>query len=305
LQHHPVFSRIEPFTGDVPAYYTVDYLGTIIRQEFIVGFGPVWPEPHRIENRYPEFDDEYFEWIDVCEAVVAAKESFTMIELGAGFGRWSVRAAHAMEKYHPGMPYRLIAVEAEPVVFGWMRQHFQDNGVDPDAHTLINAAVSDGWGRVQFYVGGPTGGPVEYKPGYWYGQALTKTHERPAKSKVEALYCGHPVQCHESGMKSIRVTSVSLRSLLKQLDRVDLIDIDIEGEEWPAVRGAIKILDKKVRRLHIATHEAQIEVDLRELLSAHGWQCLVDYPLFSERETPFGKMSFQDGVQTWVNPRLE
>lgn len=305
MQHHPVFSRIAPFQGEVPAFYAVDYLGTKIRQEFIVGFGPVWHETYTSGERYPEFDDEYFEWIDLCEAVVLAKDAFTMIELGAGFGRWVVRAAHAMKKCHPDMPYRLIAVEGEPVVFGWMRQHFQDNGIDPDAHTLINAAVSDDWGRVQFYIAGPPGGPVEYKPGCWFGQALTKSYERPAKNKARELYMGHPVELHESGWKSIRVMSVSLRGLLKNLERVDLVDIDLEGEEWPAVRGAIESLDAKAKRLHIATHEKDIENNLRQLLSTHGWRCLVDYPLFSECETPFGKMTFQDGVQTWVNPRLE
>jgi FkbM family methyltransferase len=305
LQHHPVFSRFKPFSGVVPPFCLVDYLGTKIRHEFLAGFGPGCPDPQIAENRYPEFDEEYFEWIDLCEAVVAAKGSFTMIELGAGFGRWSVRAAHAMKQYHPEMPYRLIAVEAEPTTFQWMRLHFQDNGIDPDTHTLMNAAVSDKWGRVQFYIGGPPGGPIEYKAGSWYGQALTKSYEVPAKTKAEEEYCGYQVQLHESGWKSIRVMSVSLRGLLKNHKRVDLVDIDIEGEELPAVRSSIEQLDAKVKRLHIGTHEKEIEVELRRILSAHGWQCLADYPLFSQSDTPFGSISFQDGAQSWVNPRLE
>jgi FkbM family methyltransferase len=304
LQHHPVFSRYKPFTGEVPPFCLVDFLGAKIRHEFIAGFGPGWPEPHFVENRYPEFDEEYFEWIDLCEAVAEAEDSFTMIELGAGFGRWSVRAALAMRQIHSQMPYRLIAVEAEPVTFGWMRQHFLDNGVDPDAHSLINAAVSDEWGRVQFYIGGPPGGPVEYKAGAWYGQALTKAHEIPAKSKDDSEYCGFKVVRHKSGWKSIRIMSISLRSVLRNLDKVDLIDIDIEGEELATVHSAIHELDSKAKRLHIGTHEKEIEVELRQLLSAHGWECRADYPLFTTSETPWGKISFQDGAQSWVNPRI-
>ena len=304
LQHHPVFSHFKPFTGEVPPFCLVDFLGAKIRHEFIAGFGPGWPEPHFVENRYPEFDEEYFEWIDLCEAVTEAKGSFTMIELGAGFGRWSVRAALAMKQIHSQMPYRLIAVEAEPVTFGWMRQHFLNNGVDPDAHSLINAAVSDEWGRVQFYIGGPPGGPIEYKAGAWYGQALTKAHEFTAKSKDDGEYCGFKVVRHKSGWKSIRVMSISLRSVLRNLEKVDLIDIDIEGEELATVRSAIHELDAKAKRLHIGTHEKAIEIELRRLLCAHGWECRADYPLFSTSETRWGKISFQDGAQSWVNPRL-
>ena len=40
---------------------------------------------------YPDFCEEYFEWIDVLESVLAADQQFVMIELGAGYGRWLVQ----------------------------------------------------------------------------------------------------------------------------------------------------------------------------------------------------------------------
>lgn len=69
---------------------------------------------------YPPFDEEYFEWIDLLEAVAAAKDRFTMLELGAGFGRWTARAAAAAKQRD--LSYSLIAVEAEPTHFDWMRE---------------------------------------------------------------------------------------------------------------------------------------------------------------------------------------
>jgi len=255
-------------------------------------------------REYPELDEEYFEWIDLLESVVAARGSYTMIDLGAGYGRWSVRAACAVGQYAPEMPYRLIAVEAEPAVFQWMRLHFSDNGIDASRHRLIHGAVSDTRGKVMFYVGGPSGGTYDLRPEEWYGQALTKDYDVRGKSERAGKYGGFDVVCHTSGWRSIKVPSVSLRKLLKDLDHVDLIDMDIEGQELPSIRTAIRELDSKVKRLHIGTHGKEIEAGLRELLCAHGWHCQADYSLFSKSETPWGVVSFENGAQSWLNPRL-
>src|SRR5215472_16283080 len=100
---------------------------------------------------YPPVNKDYLEWIDVLESVVEAHDSYTMVELGAGFGRWVVRAAFAVNQYRPGMRCRLVAVEAEPLTNRWIDLHFEENGVDPGAHRLIHAASSDKSGRSCFH----------------------------------------------------------------------------------------------------------------------------------------------------------
>lgn len=45
------------------------------------------PERRFVTTTLPAFDEEYFEWIDLLEAVTEATGEFTMIELGAGWGR--------------------------------------------------------------------------------------------------------------------------------------------------------------------------------------------------------------------------
>jgi len=81
--HHPIFSSFTPFRGEVPPYFIGDFLGANIAHEFVAG----WCEPctvaHYVEAAPPQFDEEYFEWIALLEAVSAAKSSFTMIELCA------------------------------------------------------------------------------------------------------------------------------------------------------------------------------------------------------------------------------
>lgn len=301
-QHHKIFSRFKPYHGPVLAGQTVDgFLGTKARHEF---YGRT-PGPQTVGNLivqcpYPAFDEDYIEWIDLLESVVAARKSYTMIELGAGMGRWAVRAASAVRHYSPNLPFRLIAVEAEPTHFEWMRLHFADNDVDPNQHSLLYAAVSDVPGEVSFYVGTECG---DIAPGAWYGQRLAKDYEVDIQVE-EAPYGRHQVRRHVSGAISITVTAITLVSILDGLDQVDLIDSDLQGAELGVIRSSIRELDAKVKRLHIGTHGREIENELRQLLTSHGWRCLADYPCFSLEETPWGPIEFQDGVQSWVNPSL-
>jgi FkbM family methyltransferase len=306
MQHHEVFSRFRRYTGDIPPDYQADFLGTQISDKFISGQSGFVPNPlsRRVQDfPYPQPDEEYFEWIDLLESVVAASRSYTMIDLGAGYGRWAVRAAFAAKQYNPELRCHLIAVEAEPAVYGWMKEHFLHNGIKPRWHTLLHGAVTEKPGKVEFYVGGPRGGPYDLAPNAWYGQFLTKDYEL-AESRPAGKYLGFKVLLHKSGWRSIRIPGVSLKSILKKLDRVDLIDLDIEGQELASLTAVAAELDAKVKRLHIGTHGKEIEAGLRQLLSAHGWECRHDYSVFSTSETPWGTVSFENGVQTWVNPKL-
>ena len=305
MQHHEVFSRFRRYSGPVPAGFQVDFLGAQINHKFIAGQpGVVFPPERIVEDvAYPEPDEEYFEWIDLLESVVAASGSYTMIELGAGYGRWALRAAFAARQHNPQLRCHVIAVEAEPTVYGWLKEHFRHNGLKPRWHTLIHAAVTDTPGKVEFNIGGPRGGPFDLAPDAWYGQFLTKDHDL-ADSRPAGKYCGFKVQVHKSGWRSIRIPGISLAAILEKLNRVDLIDLDIEGQELASLSSVAGELDAKVKRLHIGTHGKEIEAGLRLLLTAHGWHCQADYSVFSMSDTPWGPIRFENGAQSWVNPRM-
>ena len=265
----------------------------------MLGPQPGWEAPI-VPAPYPAFNEEYFEWIDLLESVVAARKSYIMTELGAGLGRWAVRAACALQHHNQKLPFRLIAVEAEPTHFEWMKLHFSDNGIDPNQHSLVHAAVSDKPGEVSFYVGTNRG---DIAPDGWYGQKLTKDYEVDILVE-EAPYGKYQVRRHASGAKSITVPAITLVSILDDLDQVDLIDSDLQGAELSVIRSSIDELDAKVKRPHIGTHGRETENELRQLLASRGWRCLADYPCFSLEQTPWGPIEFQDGVQSWVNPWL-
>src|SRR5436190_9555453 len=91
---HWVFDYFPPRSIPVPAQHQSDYVGTLTPAHFLEGCSvkDVDSEQRAI---YPRLDQEYFEWTDLLEAVLDADKSFTMVELGAGFGRWSARGALA------------------------------------------------------------------------------------------------------------------------------------------------------------------------------------------------------------------
>jgi FkbM family methyltransferase len=263
--HHKVFSRIGRWSGKVPEGFAADFLGTLSRKEYFIGL----PEESLGLSEtlaLPPFDEEYFEWIDLLEAVTAARSRFTMLELGAGWGRWTARGAAAAEQL--GIPYRLVAVEAEPKHFEWMAQSLRDNGVRGEDCQLIRAAVTDRDGDVGFHVGGePT----------FYGHCI-----------------GGPT----------KVSAVSLRTLLLPLDLVDLIDMDVQGAELDILGSAVDPLQQRVKRVHVETHNRQLHADIEKLFRVMGWRCHCLFEGNTGDKTPWGRINFQGGVQSWLNPAL-
>jgi FkbM family methyltransferase len=290
-RHHDIFRRFAKWNGIVEAGFAVNFLGVKTSERF--HSLTVKHTDERIDApSFPSFDEEYFEWIDLLEAVVDAREEFTMIELGAGYGRWLVNAAVAVRAYHGSLACKLIGVEPEPSHYEWMRTHFEMNGVPLGYATFIQAAASVRDGEVWFYVG---------RPEEWYGQAIASWNRL---SWLNRLRLRVKKEVSLRGCRIRKVKAVGLSRLLDPFDRVDLIDLDVQGAELNVLQSAAEQLDQKVKRVHIGTHSVAIEAGLRTLFHTLGWINLNDYACGSECETPWGNIKFQDGVQSWVNPRL-
>lgn len=287
-RHHPVFYRFQPFRGAIPDGCGFDFLGSKIRTDF-------WYAPLRNPG-YPAIDAKYFEWIALLESVVESRDSYSMIELGAGFGIWSVRAALAMAQ-SAAIPVHLTVVEADPVHFEWIKLHFEENGIDFRRHRLIRAAVSAPGTDWPFLVGSPAGA----RPNEWYGQALCGWAGEIVDPCAD-FYGGFPARLHASGWRSIDMPKISLREILDGSGRVDLIHLDVQGVELEVIESAIDALSAKVQRLCIATHSRQIDQKLARTLGEHGWKCAMAYPCGETSETPWGSVAFEDGLQIWINP---
>jgi FkbM family methyltransferase len=237
------------------------------------------PDTGPLDWRRPD-PQELTEWEALFDAIEQATGRLTMVELGAGFGRWTVHAAFAIRRFRPKLKYRLVALEAEPTHYRWLKQHTRDNGIRRWSRAgsckLIQAAVSGQAGREHFYFG---------EAGSWYGQALVRPDNEGADAAVT------------------EVRSVTLSSLLRPLGRVDLIDIDIQGAELEVLTEAAPALGR-VRRIHVETHSSEIDEKLPPVLAgaAGDWHRELAVPLGGRRVTPLGEADFSGGgVQVWRN----
>lgn len=255
-----------------------------------------WSTSSRGALDYPDFDEEYFEWIDLLESVSDAKSTFVFLELGAGYGRWSARAAHAARQKNK--LYRLGLAEASPDHVAQLQEMMKLNDVATSDYEIFNVAISGHRGVVQFKIGWPDG----LEPKCWYGQAVTTNDMLDAVCVGEKG--GFPLLRMRDGWKVITIPTTPLSDVIRLYDFVDLADFDLQGTEADAIEESIDQLNSRVRRLHIGTHSREIEHRLRDLLFQHGWRCLRDFQSQSESDTPFGRIRFIDGVQSWINPRL-
>lgn len=249
--------------------------------------------------RYPSKDEEYFEWISLLRAVSEAKQSFTVVELGAGFGRWAARAVLAARQKE--LDPSVILVEADPVHLNWAHDHMRVNGIHGKVQ-YIEAAIGAVAGRSQFVVKRPDFAASD-EPRQWYGQALNWTNTQH-HVMTDRSYFGRPVADNGTGWDMIDVDVVTLDDVLRGVERVDLLDMDIQGAEADVIEGGIDILCAKVARTHIGTHSHEVEARIRSVMLARGWVAEWDFPCTSLVDTVYGPIRFGDGAQAWINPLL-
>jgi FkbM family methyltransferase len=272
-----LFARFPRWQGTVEPGWVANFLGVRTRRDYLLHPPPLAPGLQHVRTGYPQLGEPFFEWVDLFEAVTQADGTFTMVELGAGYGRWLMNGAAAARQL--GLDYHLIGVEGEPTHFRWLRQHLSDNGVPDKCVTLYEAAIAPLEGPVDFYVGDPAS---------WYGQ---RTVDPAARLNL-------PVS------RGIRqVPGITLATVLAEIDRCDLVDMDIQGTEADVLEAAVEAVNAKVKRVHIGTHSGENEERLQVLFRELGWWNRWDLPR-GRNETPFGSVDCEDGVQTWVNPAL-
>lgn len=246
----------------------------------------------------PEFDESYFEWVQVLEAVDCAVQKFVMVELGSGYGTWLAIAEVALRQ-KSNIPSLLVAVEAEPTRFKFIRQHFQDNRIDSSQHLLVNAAVGGKGhrGAAWFQVGDPT---RTYGASIQPEGSLSTAQESPTMKLRKAVKRLLDRVAGKHYLKKVPV--VTLSDLLCQTGIVDLLDMDIQGAELEVVQDSKDQIDRMVKRVHIGTHSKEVESGLRKIFQSMNWKKVNDYSCRSVAETAYGQIAFQDGVQTWHNP---
>lgn len=289
---HPVFHHFERFHDEVDGIFHYDYLGIRTDPKFWRNMN-IKPRGRHLVG-YPMVGEQYFEWVFVAQTAWECRkqDSFSMVELGAGYGPWLLRAYRGFRQFSE-RPVRLIGVEGDVSHYQWMREHFANNGLDPEEHRLVHACVSDTEGITAFMDSENPDADYGSRGLREEGAQDAFAHEEPGK-----IFRG------QDGRQYRTIQSVTLDGLIQDLDRVDLVHMDIEGHEFIVVSHAIKALNEKAARLLIGTHSPEIEKDLRKLLHAEGWTSIYDFDQAESVETEWGPIRFRNGCQAWVNPHL-
>lgn len=234
-----------------------------------------------------DYHAEATEWLGLVKTVKSASDSYTAMEWGAGWGPWVVAGGVAAR--NRGMAnIKLYGIEADPVHFETMRQHYIDNGFDPEVHELLLAAVGAKPGTARW--------PKHHDPRNDWGT-------RPVREgdASDDDYNGGRIN------DFMDVNILAGGDLLSREPIWDMLHIDIQGWESEVCTAARGIIDERVRWVIIGTHSRPVEAELLVDFHTRGWVLEHEKPCrfnFSLDKKDFASMITADGVQVWRNPRL-
>jgi len=306
-----LLERITPWSGEVPPGYAVDFLGIRTDGKFL------WNAVHPFAGGYvsterptvANYGEGWFEVADWLASACDARGRYVTISLGASYGYQLVGAWKALQALNP-LPSLLVAVEPVSENCTWIRSHMVTNGIDPDAQWIIQAAVAADNEPVLFPVGAPGSGRnscVEINAEPFRQTAMDLLRRDGACERVLENILLHnstgivrDLGLGLSGEVKF-VSAVRLQDVLAPLDRVDLLEVDIQRSEAEIFPPALGLLSRKVRRIHIGTHGKDVHSMLSALFRAAGWEVVFDYGP-GRHITPRGSLDLGDGILTARNP---
>jgi FkbM family methyltransferase len=281
-----ILTRFRDMSAQPSPGFVTDFLGVRHRHSAL------WPEARGIGAEVlglpvpADFHAEAVEWIGMLKSVEAAKDSYTAIELGAGYGTWAIASGVAARKRGINR-IKLYAVEGDPQHCRDMRQHFIDNGFDPDRHVLLQAAVGARPGKAQW----PKVADSSKTDGWGFRPLLGGEHD----------YMGRTFD------NMIQVEVLALADLLNREPLWDLVHFDVQGHETDLVRSCPDVLNGRVRWMVIGTHSRKIEGEILDLLRTTSWRLENEKPPrfnYIPGAPSLEAMTTMDGTQVWRNSRL-
>lgn len=228
------------------------------------------------------YRSEAEEYVGLAVALAGAGETFTMIEVGAGWAPWAVMGAVCARRL--GKQARCIAVEADPTKADWAAQHALDNGLTPEEFRLIRAACWHTEGTLRFPVldADDMGGAV--------------TPESGVTMDYRGAHFAH-----------VDVPAVSLHSLIDDPIPTDLLHIDLQGMELQVLLPTLEAIEQHVRFLAVGTHDRYVEGMLQKTLLAREWALLMESTstaVFDGVKPTLAGFTVQDGNQFYANSRF-
>lgn len=283
----------EPRTG----FYT-DFSGVRTRLSY---FGIAsHPAEHKV-GQIPFPDDalhaEAIEYLAAVVAVEQAQTSFTVVELGAGYGPWLVFCAKAAQR--KGISnIRMLAVEADLQRHQLFYDNLRDNGLPLPAESQV--AVSDEQLREGIQVRCIHGAISDKVGSVSFGsQSVLDWGASPIEGQGNEDYRGITV-------KTDLIDTYTIDAILADIHTVDFMHMDIQGFELKSIRASLDALQRKVRVLLIATHSRALEGGIIEMMHDNGWRLMYEKPckFTPGTDSELTALTYLDGTQVWMNTRF-
>ena len=265
--------------------FIVDFLGTRSRVSIMHGLERLDGTVRDLPIPTDGWHAEAVEWVGLLKSVDQAENSFTAMELGAGWGPWVVAGARAAQ-LRGISNMQLCAVEADPTHFSYLVDHFLDNGLDPTRHELIAAAVGVTAGTARW--------PKVPDPSGDWG-----SRPRLADEEGNTDHIGRKFE------EWLDVRIIPFRELLQKKPVWDLVHIDVQGWEVELCTAEAAQLDSRVKWLVVGTHDYKLHGDLINLMYRRGWRLENEKPprsVWTQGAPSLVAMTWVDGTQVWQNP---
>ena len=266
-----------------------------------------WAPPElagRVNMSLPIPDDGYrsedVEYASLAAALASARDTFRIVEIGAGWAPWAV--AGIVQARRRGLRASGIAVEADETRSGWAMQHAADNDVQavlitgtPDE---ITAQLAEPAGEAQLRVVRGAG---------WHTTTTLQFPDLDDGDMGGAVWTLHGTDVDYRGahLPHHEVPAVALAALLDAPELTDLLHIDVQGVEFDLVEPASDAIQGRVRLMAIGTTDRLTEGLLQTHLLSRGWGLAIDIPchaVFSMTHPTLAGFTVQDGTQLWENP---
>jgi SAM-dependent methyltransferase len=283
-----LFKQFPKYNGSGRPGFVTNFMGGLTDVRFVHGIDSL----SGIVEGYPipgNFHGDTLEWIGTLRSALDARDTFTMLELGAGWAPWCV-IAYLAAKQCGIDKIKVIGVEGDTGHIRFIREHFATNGIEPGVGEAIHGVVGVDDGEATF--------PKANCANRVYGGC-------PAFSKAEqesGAFADFTASQSTLVEEFERLPCFSLATLMRDLDQVDLIHCDIQGSEAGLFASTIDLVSAKVKRIVVGTHSFEIDRSLVNLFPKKGWILeSIDACVIKGEGKP---VLVRDGTQIWRNERF-
>jgi hypothetical protein len=272
--NHVVWNR-EPIPGHI-----VNFLNVAMNVDFMPSL-KLAPGSLDVIPIPANYHADLAEWAAMLRAVDLARDTFTSIELGCGWGACLNNTGAAAKR--KGLKVTLIGVEGDAKHIGYATRALETNGFLSSEYVLHRGIAAADKGFAFF--------PKQEEGSDHWGLEAQFVQDDARRQELA-----------QSG-KYEELPMMALADVIGDRDRIDLLHIDIQGAERELVHDAMDVMSRKVAYVFVGTHSREIEGEVMAGFLNAGWQLEIERPLVFDivQGRPITRI---DGVQAWRNPNF-